>query len=84
MIDNNASIRLYKVNRTNGKHVGNKRDYANVDMFRKYGVETYHRYNREFYYTDNPTGTKAKLSFLNKDNKWEALPDDKVKEILSI
>lgn len=84
LIEDNVSLRLYKVHRVNGKHIGNKRDYANVEMFRKHGIETYHRYNREFYYTDKPTGTKAKLCFLNNENKWEALTDKQVQEILLI
>ena len=84
LIENNVALRLYKVYRVNGKHVGNKRDYANIEMFRKYGIETYHRYNREFYYTDKPTGTKAKLTFLNDKNKWEKLTGEQVQEILLI
>lgn len=83
LIEDNVSLRLYKVHRVNGKHVGNKRDYANIEMFRKYGIETYHRYDREFYNTDKPTGTKAKLFFLN-NNKWEELTKDQIQEILAI
>lgn len=84
LIENNVALRLYKVHRVNGKHIGNKRDYANVEMFRKYGIETYHRYDREFYFTDKPTGTKAKLTFLNDKSKWEVLTNEQIQEILLI
>lgn len=77
------AIRLYLVDRITEKCTGKKRDYASTELFLKYGKECYERYNREFNYWDKPTGLKAKLCFLNEDNKWQKLPDDMVEELIS-
>jgi len=81
MLQENNVFRLYLVNRTNEKCTGKKRDYASKSIFLKYGIETYERYNKEFYYKDKPTNLKAKLCFLNKHNKWQKLNDLELKEL---
>lgn len=62
-------LRLYLVDRQTGKKTGKKRDYPSVDHFNKYGMETYHRYNREFWYNNEPTGLKAEICQLI-GGKW--------------
>lgn len=75
-------LRLYKVDSLTGKKTGKKRDYPSEEHFIKYGLETYERYNSEFNYWDEPTGTKAELCFLNESNKWEKLSAEELKKIL--
>ena len=75
------SYRLYLVN-TKGKCTGKKRDYPSLEHFRKYGIETYERYNRSHYYTGYPTDLRAKLCFLNESLKWEELLGSDLEKIL--
>jgi hypothetical protein len=75
-------LRLYKVDEVTGKCTGAKRDYPSKEHFIKYGLETYERYDREYYSENRPTGTKAKLCFLNENNKWEELHKSIVEEII--
>lgn len=74
-------FRLYLVDRETGKSTGKKRDYASTELFLKYGVETYERYNREFYYSDRPTNLKAKLCYLDENNKWIELSKEQLTEL---
>lgn len=73
--------RLYLVNRETGKSTGKKRDYPSHEHLIKYAQETFERYNREFYYTDTPTELKAKLCFLNNENKWEELAQKDLEKV---
>jgi hypothetical protein len=75
--------RLYKVDSKTGKSTGKKRDYPSEEHFLKYGLETYERYNREYYFTNKPTETKAKLCFLNENNKWEEVSEEQLKNLLT-
>ena len=63
-------FRLYLVDRETGKCTGKKRDYPSKEHFKKYGLETYASYNAEFWWRDKPTGKKAKLCYLDENNKW--------------
>jgi len=74
-----SPLRLYLVDSVTGKCTGKKRDYPSEAHFIKYGRETYERYNREYYYTDKPTHTKAKLCFLNEEGKWEEASEEQLK-----
>lgn len=74
-------FRLYLVNRETGKSTGKKRDYPSKEHFLRYAKETYERYNREFNYRDQPTGLRAKLCFLNDQNKWEEVSEEIKKEL---
>lgn len=76
-------LRLYLVDRVTEKCTGKKRDYASEELFIKYAKETYERYNREFNYRDQPTGLKAKLCFLNEENKWQNVSDEKLEFLIS-
>jgi len=76
--------RLYLVNTLTGKKTGKKRDYPSLEHLRLYSKETYERYNREHYFTDTPTNTKAELCFLNGYNKWELVSEEDMKNILKI
>lgn len=76
-------LRLYLVDRVTEKCTGKKRDYASEELFIKYAKETYERYNREFYFTGEPTGLKAKLCFLNEKNKWQKVSDEKLEFLIS-
>lgn len=76
-------FRLYKVCSETGKCTGKQRDYPSEQHFLKYGLETYERYNREIYFTNQPTGTKAKLCFLNDKNKWEQVAEELLIRLLS-
>lgn len=76
------TYRLYRIYSDTEKCTGAKRDYPSEQHFKKYGLETYERYNRTFYYTENPTGTRAKLCFLNVNNKWEEVDNEKLGELL--
>lgn len=78
------TYRLYKIYSDTGKCTGAKRDYPSEEHFKKYGLETYERYNRSFYYTENPTGTKAKLCFLTDNNKWEEVSKEELERLLKI
>lgn len=75
-------LRLYKIYSETGKCTGAKRDYPSEQHFIKYGRDTYEGYNWSHYYSGEPTGTKAKLCFLNAENKWEQVSEDKLKELL--
>lgn len=74
-------IRLYLVDRVTGKKTGKKRDYASIETFNKYGLETYDRYNREFSLNGNPTGTKAEVRYFSK-GKWELFSDHELRLLL--
>jgi len=56
-------FRLYRVSKKTNKK-GNHRDYFGIDNFKKYGIETYNRYNNlNDYYAiltiyDNATGKR--------------------------
>jgi len=75
---------LYKIYSDTGKCTGAKRDYPSEEHFKKYGLETYERYNRIFYYTEKPTGTKAKLCFLGENNKWEEVTNGELERLLNV
>ena len=68
--------RLYLVDRETGKCTGTKRDYPSHQHLIKYAKETFERYNREFYFNDTPTHTRAKLCYLNEENKWEEINEE--------
>ncbi len=76
-------FRLYKIDSKTGKCTNKKRDYPSEAHFIKYGLQTYKSYNREFYFTNQPTGTKAKLCFLNDDNKWEEVDKEYLNKLIN-
>lgn len=73
--------RLYLVNRETEKCTGKKRDYPSYKHLMEYGEDTFKRYDYEFYYSGRPTGTKAKLCFLNEDGKWEKVSEEDLEKI---
>lgn len=73
---NNRPIRLYLINSNTLKKTGKKRDYASVELFLKYGVDTFNRYNQEFYFTNEPTNTKALVCFMSETGKWQEIPNE--------
>lgn len=75
-------IRLYLVDRLTGKKTGKKRDYASIDNFNKYGIETYERYNRELNIFNEPTGTKAEMCYY-EDGKWVKVSDGVLPDLLA-
>jgi hypothetical protein len=75
-------LRLYLVNRETGRCTGKKRDYPSEEHFKKYGRETYHRYNAMFDFHLQEK-YKAKLCFLNDQNKWEEVSQEKLNELLN-
>lgn len=77
-----SAYRLYLVNATTLKKTGKKRDYPSLEHFKKYGLETYERYNRSEYYTGVPTNLKAELCVFGYDQKWHKLSDSVVSEII--
>lgn len=74
--------RLYLVKRDTDKCTGKKRDYSSEAHFKKYGIDTYHSYNREFYCGKQETGLKARLCFLNAENKWEKVDQETLNKLL--
>lgn len=77
-----SAYRLYLVNSNTLKKTGKKRDYPSLEHFKKYGMETYERYNRSEYYTGRPTGLKAELCIFGNDQKWHKLSDDELTKII--
>jgi len=75
-------LRLYSVCRETNR-VLKHRDYPSEEHFKKYGLPTYQRYNREFSYNNRPTNEKARLCFLNDNLKWEEVSADRLKNLLS-
>ena len=76
--------RLYLIKSDTGNSTGKKRDYPSELHFKKYGVETYHRYNKEYFYRGKITGTEAKLCLLNDENKWERVSEEELKRLLKL
>ena len=78
--------RLYLVHKDTGKCTGKKRDYPSEEHFKKYGIDTYKRYN---WYHDRPEHhksewyrTKGKLCFLTDNNKWEEVDQETLNKLL--
>lgn len=78
-----SAYRLYLVNLITLKKTGKKRDYPSLEHFKKYGLETYERYNRSEYYTGVPTNLKAELCVFGDDQKWNKLSEDEVSHIVN-
>jgi len=76
-------LRLYLFNVDKNKCTGKKRDYANMETFLKYGIDTFNRYNLEFDIFKRPTKTKAKLCFLSTDGKYTEIPNKLILENIS-
>lgn len=79
--------RLYLIDKETGKTTGKKRDYPSEEHFKKYGIETYNRYN---WYHDRPEHhesgwykTKAKLCFLNENNKWQEVEPEELNKLIN-
>jgi len=75
-IYNNRPIRLYLIEADTLKKTGKKRDYATVELFLKYSIETFKRYNRETYYDNSPTNTRALVCFMSEIGKWQEIPNE--------
>jgi hypothetical protein len=73
--------RLYQVNKITGKCTGKKRDYPSEEHFKKYGKETYDRYDSMSNYRDKTITFKAKLCYLDENNKWKELTNEMFEEL---
>lgn len=67
-------LRLYEFDIDKNKTTGKKRDYANMETFLKYGIPTFHRYNRKKRW-DN-INSRSKLCFLNELGKYQEIPNE--------
>lgn len=67
-------LRLYEFNVDKNKFTGKKRDYANMETFLKYGIDTFKRYNESPKW--NGENSIAKLCFLNESGKYQQIPTE--------
>lgn len=79
-IYNNTPIRLYLINSKTLRKTGKKRDYASVELFLKYGINTFERYNMELDYLQQPTERRALLCFMSEIGKWQEIPNSLILE----
>ena len=69
-------FRLYLVDRQTGKCTGKKRDYPSEEHFKKYGLETYKRYDSFQYLRSSINETTPKLCYLDENNKWKETTEE--------
>lgn len=81
-IYNNRPIRMYLIDANSLKKTGKKRDYASVELFLKYGVDTFERYNRDIYYDKSPTNTRALVCFMSETGKWQEISNELILKYL--
>lgn len=74
--------RLYLVDRKTEKSTGKKRDYVSDEHFKKHGIDTYTRYNVQYsWWTGKESETKAKLCYLDDNNKWVETTEEMRKDL---
>ncbi len=77
-------FRLYLVYKDTGKCTGKKRDYPSEEHFIKYGIETYERYNADYYWKRGDKKVKAKLCYLDGNNKWAEVAEEVLAALLAL
>lgn len=82
-IYNNRPIRMYLIDADTLKKTGKKRDYPSAEHFLKYGLDTFERYNRNIYYDNSPTNTRALVCFYSETGKWQEIPNELILKNIS-